>query len=145
MLPLLFFVRLVLFCSFIFACDAFLCAQNIFVKKKKKLVWNCLDNLIYCSTSAQVFSCEFCKSFKNTFFKEQLHATASIIITLLKNNFQFVMHFSPTFVTFQILTKLSKFGIVGKLLPSGALLYIFSVKRKKWSRKNENAFSQRFI
>ena len=36
LLPLLFSVSLFLFCQLIFACDVFLCARNIFVKKKKK-------------------------------------------------------------------------------------------------------------
>ena len=33
-LPLLFSVSLFLFCWFIFACDVFLCARNLFVRKK---------------------------------------------------------------------------------------------------------------
>ena len=45
LLPLLFSVSLFLFCWFIFACDVFLYAQNLFVKKKNKQAWNCLDNL----------------------------------------------------------------------------------------------------
>ena len=39
------FACLVLFCWLIFACDAFLYARNLFVKKNKQ-VWNCLDTLI---------------------------------------------------------------------------------------------------
>ena len=45
LLPLFFSVCLILFCCFIFACDVFLRARNLFVKKNKQ-VWNCLDNLI---------------------------------------------------------------------------------------------------
>ena len=34
-------------------------------------------------TLAQVFSCEFCEIFKNTFFKEHVRATASVNIRYL--------------------------------------------------------------
>ena len=37
-------------------------------------------NFIEKETLAQVFSCEFCKSSKNTFFTEQLRVTASVTI-----------------------------------------------------------------
>ena len=37
-------------------------------------------NFIKKETLAQVFSCEFCEIFKNTFFTEHLWTTASIII-----------------------------------------------------------------
>ena len=37
-------------------------------------------NFIKKETVAQVFSCEFCEIFKNTFFTEHLWTTASIII-----------------------------------------------------------------
>ena len=56
--------------------------------------------LIKSETLAQVFFCEFCEIYKNKFFIEQLRVTASIALTLLKYNFQFVVHFSPTFVNF---------------------------------------------
>ena len=36
LLPQLFSVCLILFCSFIFACDVFLCTRNLFVKKKNR-------------------------------------------------------------------------------------------------------------
>ena len=47
-------------------------------------------------TPAQVFSCGFCKSFKNAFLIKSPRVTPSVILTLLKFNFQFKVHFSPT-------------------------------------------------
>ena len=44
--------------------------SQIAVKKKK--------NFIKKETLAQVFSCELCKIFKNTFFTEHLRTTASV-------------------------------------------------------------------
>ena len=40
-------------------------------------------NFINKETLAQVFSCEFCEIFKNTFFTEHLRTTASILWTLV--------------------------------------------------------------
>ena len=40
-------------------------------------------NFIKKETVAQVFSCEFCEIFKNTFFTEHLRTTASILWTLI--------------------------------------------------------------
>ena len=40
-------------------------------------------NFINQETLAQVFSCEFCKIFKNTFFTEYPQTTASILWTLV--------------------------------------------------------------
>ena len=57
------------------------------------------ESLFEKETAALVLSCEFGKSFKNTFFLEQPHA--STILALLKCDIQFIVHFSPTFVTFQ--------------------------------------------
>ena len=59
--------------------------------------------LIKKETSAQVFSSEFCEIFKNTFLIKQLRATASVILALVICDFQFILHFSSTFVTFQII------------------------------------------
>ena len=39
-------------------------------------------------TQAQVFSCEFCKIFKNTFFTEHLPTTAFLDLQLFINNKQ---------------------------------------------------------
>ena len=36
-------------------------------------------------TLAQVFSCEFCETSKNTFFKENLRTTASVLAQFEKN------------------------------------------------------------
>ena len=41
------------------------------------------SNFINKETLAQVFSCEFCEIFKNTFFTEHLRTTASILWTLV--------------------------------------------------------------
>ena len=38
-------------------------------------------------TLAQVFSCEFCEIFKNTFFTEHLRTTTSIILKILSHVF----------------------------------------------------------
>ena len=46
-------------------------------------------------TPSQKFFCEFSKSCKNTCFIEPLRAP--VILTLLNYNFQFIVHFSPTF------------------------------------------------
>ena len=40
--------------------------------------------------------------------------------------------FNQYSLLFNEFTKLNKFGIIGKLLASGASLYTFSLKRKKW-------------
>ena len=38
-------------------------------------------------TLAEVFFCEFCEIFKNTFFTEHLRATASVSLVIKKFNF----------------------------------------------------------
>ena len=38
------------------------------------------NNFIIKETLAQVFSCEFCQIFKNTFFTEHLRVSASILV-----------------------------------------------------------------
>ena len=45
LLPLLFFVRLILFCYLLLARFAFLCTQTFFTKN-----WNCLNKLMYYTT-----------------------------------------------------------------------------------------------
>ena len=57
------------------------------------------ESLFEKETAALVLSCESGKSFENTFFLEQPHA--SIILAMLKCDIQFIVHFSPTFATFQ--------------------------------------------
>ena len=52
---------------------------------------------------AQVLSCEFWEVFKNTFFIKHLCVTPSVTLTLLKYDFQFIVHFSPTVATYQII------------------------------------------
>ena len=59
-----------------------------------------------------LYSCNFVKIIKmpcKNFFR-----VASVILTLLKYESEFIVHLSPTFLTFQRVTKLIKFGIVGK-------------------------------
>ena len=63
-----------------------------------------------------VFPCEFCKKFENAFLIEQLHA--SVILTLLKYDFQFLSTFHQPSLPFKEFTKLNKFGIVGKYCQS---------------------------
>ena len=56
LLPLLFSVRLFLFCWLVFACEVFLCAQNLSVKKKvNKQTQNCPANLKYSTTTQKCF------------------------------------------------------------------------------------------
>ena len=57
------------------------------------------EALIKKEAPVQVFSREFSKNFKNTL--EQLRA--SVILTLLKYDFQSTVHFLPTFITFQLI------------------------------------------
>ena len=45
------------------------------------------------------FPVNFFKKLKNSCFLEQVHA--SVVLTLLKYDFQFIVHFSQTFATFQ--------------------------------------------
>ena len=59
--------------------------------------------LIKEETPAQVLSCEFWEIFKNTFFIKHLCVTPSVTLTLLKYDFQFIVHFSPTVATYQII------------------------------------------
>ena len=52
---------------------------------------------------------------------EQLGLSASVTLTLLKYNFEFIVYFSPLCVTFsKLFAKLKKFDNVGKLLPKRA-------------------------
>ena len=60
------------------------------------------ENLIKKETSALAFPCNFCEIFKNTFFIEQLCLTAFVTLTLVKQTFQFIVRFPPTFVACQI-------------------------------------------
>ena len=54
--------------------------------------------------------------------------------------------FHQASLLFKYFTKVNKFGILGKLLPSGALLYTFSLKRKKWyCKKWQWVFSTSFL
>ena len=56
LLPLLLSVHLLLFCWSVFACEMFLCAQNLFVKKKvNKQTQNCPANLKYSTTTQKCF------------------------------------------------------------------------------------------
>ena len=59
------------------------------------------ETLIQKKTPVQVFSCDFREIFENTSIIEQLRVTESVTLTLLKHDFPFIMHFSPTVVTFQ--------------------------------------------
>ena len=52
--------------------------QPLEVLCKKGVVWNFAKFTGKRETLAQVFSYEFCKISKNTFFKERLWATASV-------------------------------------------------------------------
>ena len=61
----------------------------------------------------------FVKLITIPFYTRQLHVTP-LYCALFIN-----LHFFKEF------TKLNKFGIIGELLPSGASLYTFSLKRKK--------------
>ena len=49
------------------------CKKRGFLKNSQ----NSQENFFKEETLAQVFSCEFCKNFKNTFFVEHLWTTAS--------------------------------------------------------------------
>ena len=60
------------------------------------------ETLIKKKSQAQMFSCKFCKMFKNTFFIDQHRVTASVTSTLLKFEIQFIMYFSPTFATLNV-------------------------------------------
>ena len=57
LLPLLFSVSLFLFCWFIFACDVFLCARNLFVKKKINRLEIVLMASIYYLAVLGLFGC----------------------------------------------------------------------------------------
>ena len=59
------------------------------------------ETLIRKKTPEQVFSCDFREIFENISIIEQLRVTESVTLTLLKQDFPFIMHFSPTTVTFQ--------------------------------------------
>ena len=51
LLPLLFFICLILFCLLVFPCDVTcFCTLKIFCKEKKIQSWNCPNNLIYSTT-----------------------------------------------------------------------------------------------
>ena len=51
--------------------------QSLFLIKLQAQAWN----LLIKETLAQVFPCEFCEVFKNTFFTEHLRMTASGTLT----------------------------------------------------------------
>ena len=82
--------------------------------------------LIKKETPAQVFSCEFCKNFKNTFLKNSNINIAT---------FNLLCTFHQPSLPFKEFTKVNKFGNVEKWLPSVASFYTFSLKRKKWTWK----------
>ena len=54
--------------------------QSLYLNKVADLAYN----FIKIETLAQVFSCEFCKIAKNTFFTEHIWATASLYIRIFK-------------------------------------------------------------
>ena len=58
--------------------------QNLFFNKAETC------NFIKNETLVQVFSCEFCETFKNTFFAEHLRATASVPSTFPFSTFTFM-------------------------------------------------------
>ena len=64
LLPLLFSVSLFLFCQLIFDCEVFLCARNLFVKKKKKLnrLEIVLITSLYNTTFLEIFSLKYLKT-----------------------------------------------------------------------------------
>ena len=70
--------------------------ESFFNKVAVLQVWRTFANDCICSclfikkeTLTQVFSCEFCKIFKNTFFTELLRTTASADDEIIKWNFIF--------------------------------------------------------
>ena len=51
-------------------------------------------------TPTRVFSCEYCKNFKNTYFEEHLRTTASVTKTLIVSLLSFVL--IQTYKTFSL-------------------------------------------
>ena len=74
-------------------------------------------------TPAQMSFCEFYFIFNNIFLIEQFRVTASV--TSYSTIFNLLYTFPDHLLLFKYFTKLNKFGIVGKLLPSGASIYTF--------------------
>ena len=71
------------------------CTRVIFLNKVAGLQ---ACNFIKKETVAQVFSCEFCEIFKNTFFTEYLWTTASIIIWIFTEICLVILRLSTGFV-----------------------------------------------
>ena len=59
--------------------------------------------------------------------------------------FNLLYNFHQTLLLLKYVTEVNKFGIPGKLLPSGASLYTFSLKRKKWCKKWQWFFSTFYL
>ena len=96
-----------------------------FVKLTSKHLCQSLFNLVKKETLVQVFSCEFCEIFKNTFFTEPLLATASgLLKPCLNSDLSFISKTSGTAlletkVSYEPLPSLSQEN--RKTLPSALL------------------------
>ena len=105
--------------NFISSCSHVFGGIDVLAKLRKNPQWNThalnsvslvklpssnllAETLIKKKSQAQMFSCKFCKMFKNTFFIDQHRVTASVTSTLLKFEIQFIMYFSPTFATLNV-------------------------------------------
>ena len=105
LLPLLFFVRLILFCYLLLARFAFLCTQTFFTKN-----WNCLNKLMYYTTdlyAAQPAYREFiCKHL--FFFCDHLWVSLlSMGIFFICENL-FLLRESLSFVWIYVFMKISR-------------------------------------
>ena len=70
-----------------------------FAKFTRKHLCQSLFNFIKREALVQMFSCEFCEDFKNTFFTEHLRATAGLVQPLLNSDLVFISKTSASLET----------------------------------------------
>ena len=70
--------------------------------------------------------------------------TDSVILTVLKCNFRLLCTFHQHSLLLKEFPKISKFVIIGMVLPSGASLFLFLCKERSEVEKHGNKSSRRF-
>ena len=56
--------------------------KNFAIFTGKQLLWNPFFQLYQKETPTEVFSCEYCEIFKNTYFEEHLQTAASVFLII---------------------------------------------------------------
>ena len=115
--------------------------ENICARVSFLIKLQALGNFIKKMTLAQVFSCEFCKISKSTFFTEHLQATASVLFKVMLTFCLKMIIYQITVDEIEIRKKCSVFFHLNKISPqSKRLVFSFSIQ---WSTYNTNLRNDR--